>query len=512
MIISEMQSKLATWSTENKERKFDRLIRLIADRSWLSEAARITLASSGARTAGVDGVNKCKMEEILDLELEMLRHELLTGNYCPHPARRVYIPKANGKLRPLGIPCLRDRIVQRAMLMAMEPIWESDFHPVSYGFRPARSVHHAIRTIKMQLQDGNEQTNATAGRWVIEGDLASYFDTVHHRLLMKAVRKRISDQRFLSLLWKMIKAGCVDHGLFRASSEGVPQGGVISPLLSNIMLHEFDQWMEAKFLNKKARKDRWAWNFGILNKRPIAIHENRQWKPAISYCRYADDFVVVVKGTKAHAEEVREACRGFLEDKLKLTLNMEKTHITHVNDGFTFLGHRIIRKRGARGQMRPVSSIPWEKYRRFTEKLVKQLSGNYGMNRMDLVESLNRQLAGWANFYQYTDHTATIYSKVDRTVFWKLGYWLARKYKRGFRALMRDYVRSPEKGKARIWVLQGQNSRGFYGELALRRLITSRKRWFTWRNPNENPYILRSEKRRTIESYYDEVAFALSNT
>lgn len=507
-----MQSKLATWATKSKERKFDRLLRLIANKTWLSEAASITLASGGARTPGVDGINKRKMEEMLDLELDNLRHELLTGTYCPRPARRVHIPKANGKLRPLGIPCLRDRIVQRAMVMVMEPIWESDFHPQSYGFRPARSVHHAIRTIKMQLQDGNERTDATAGRWVIEGDLASYFDTVHHRLLMKVIRKRISDQRFLALLWKIIKVGCVDRGLFRASSEGVPQGGVISPLLSNIMLHEFDQWMEAKFLNKKVRKDRWAWNFGIQRKRPIAIRENRQWKPAISYCRYADDFVVVVKGTKAHAQEMREACREFLEDRMKLTLNMDKTHITHVNDGFVFLGHRIIRKRGARGRMRPVSSIPWDKYRRFTEKLVKQLSGNFGMNMMDVVESLNRQLAGWANFYQYTDHTATIYGKVDRTVFWKFGYWLARKYKRGFRSLMREYVRSPEKNKAKIWVLQGQNSRGFYGELALKRLITSRKGWFTWRSPAENPYILRSEKHRTIESYYDEVAFALSNT
>ena len=222
--------------------------------------------------------------------------------------------------------------------------------------------------------------------------------------------------------------------------------------------------------------------------------------------------VVIVKGTKAHAKEVREACQEFLEDKLKLTLNMEKTHITHVNDGFTFLGHRIIRKRGSRGKMRPVSIIPWEKYRRFTEKLVKQLSRDYGMNTMDLVESLNRQLAGWANFYQYTDHTATIFSKVDRTVFWKFGYWLARKYKRGFRTLMQDHVRSPDRGKAKSWVLQGQNSRGFYGELSLRRLITSRKGRFTWRNPAENPYILRSENRRTIESYYNEVAFALSIT
>ncbi|WP_459252213.1 reverse transcriptase domain-containing protein [Paraburkholderia sp. RL17-337-BIB-A] len=126
----------------------------------------------------------------------------------------------------MTVPCLRDRIVQRAMLMVMEPIWESDFHSASYGFRPARSVHHAIRAVKLQLQDGGE--HSVAGRWVIEGDLASYFDTVHHRLLLKGIRKRIADQRFLALLWKFIKAGCVDRDLFRASSEGVPQGGVIA--------------------------------------------------------------------------------------------------------------------------------------------------------------------------------------------------------------------------------------------------------------------------------------------
>jgi hypothetical protein len=221
---------------------------------------------------------------------------------------------------------------------------------------------------------------------------------------------------------------------------------------------------------------------------------------------------VVVKGTKTHVEEVRGVCREFLEEKLKLTLNMEKTYITHVNDGFVFLGHRIIRKRGPRGRMRPVTTIPWEKYRRFSEKLVKQLSDNYSMNVMDLVESLNRQITGWATFYQYTDYTATLFSKLDRTVFWKFGYWLARKYRRGFRSLMRDHIRSPDIGQAKTWVMQGQNSRGWYGELALRRLVTSRKGRFTWRNPAENPYILREQTRRTIESRYTDVAFALSNT
>src|ERR1035441_168513 len=223
LIIGEMQDKLARWSTENKERKFDRLLRLITDRTWLAEAARVTLASRGARTAGGVEVRKASDKK---------------------------------KLRPLSIPSLRDRIVERAMLMAMQPIWESDFHRLSYGFRPERRVDHPIARVKFQLQDGDSQS--LVGRWIIEGDLASYFDTVHHRLLMRAVRKRIADQRFLALLWKLIKAGSVDRGLFRAASEGVPQGGVLSPLLSNIMLNEFDQWMEANYLSGKVRKDRWA--------------------------------------------------------------------------------------------------------------------------------------------------------------------------------------------------------------------------------------------------------------
>lgn len=502
-----MQHKLATWSLADKERKFDRLLRVMTNRSWLHEAARITLASSGAKTPGVDGIDKQAMEDDLVSQLETVRTELLAGTYQPQPARRVYIPKANGKQRPLGIPTLRDRIVQRAMLMVMEPVWESDFHRLSYGFRPQRSVHHAIRTVKLQLQDGT----ASKGRWVIEGDLASYFDTVHHRLLMKCVRKRISDKRFLLLLWHMIKAGHVDKGLFRAASTGVPQGGVISPLLSNIMLNEFDQWLDDKYLGNKARKDRWYWNRTIKQQRPIALREKRQWKPAVAYCRYADDFVLIVKGNKAHAEAIRKQCRDFLEGPLKLTLNMDKTHITHVNDGFTFLGHRIIRKRGPRGTMRPVSTIPTEKFQRFAHKLTQELSGNYSMNKIDLVEHLNRQLSGWANFYQFTDYTAVMYGKLDRIVFWKLAKWLARKYRRSIKSLMRQWVKRPATGIAKTWVLFGRSGNGHLCGISLRRLVTSRKCRFRWRNPEINPYLLRDEKRSTVTSRYHDVAMAMSH-
>ena len=502
-----MQSKLATWSSEDSERKFDRLLRIMTDWSWLQEAARVTLASKGAHTSGIDGINKQVMESFLQEQLKEIRHDLLSGAYQPLPARRVYIPKANGKQRPLGIPTLRDRIVQRAMLMVLEPIWESDFHRLSYGFRPERSVHHAIRTVKFQLQD----SNVTSGRWVIEGDLSCYFDTVHHKLLMKCVRRRIRDPRFLNLLWRFIKVGHIDKGLFTAASKGVPQGGVISPLLSNIMLNEFDHWLDVKYLSKKARKDRWYWNRTIQDQRPIALSENRQWQPAVTYCRYADDFVVIIKGNKAQVQDIREACRCFLEDDLKLTLNMEKTKITHINDGITFLGHHIIRKRGPKGTMRPVSNIPKEKFRQFAQKLVKELSGNYSVNKIDMVESLNRKLAGWANFYQFTDYTAVTFGKLDRIIFWKLSKWLTRKYRTSIKKLMAKWVRSPSEGKAKIWMLSGLSGHGIFCKVALRRLVTSRKMQFRWRNPETNPYIIREEERNTVTSRYDDVAMAMSH-
>lgn len=259
MIISEMQRKLAIWTATDKDRRVDRLLRLICHPQWLRQAAETTLSSKGAKTPGVDGVTKFDLKEGLEEYLSLIRSDLLSGEYQPLPTKRIYIPKANGKKRPLGIPSIRDRIVQRAMLMAMEPIWENDFHSLSYGFRPERSVHHAVRTVRIQLTD----SNYSKGRWVIEGDLSSYFDTVHHRLLMKCVRKRISCKRFNSLLWKFITAGHIERNLFCATSEGVPQGGVISPLLSNIMLNEFDQYLDKCYLGKKVRQDRWSWNNSI---------------------------------------------------------------------------------------------------------------------------------------------------------------------------------------------------------------------------------------------------------
>ena len=500
-----MQCKLAAWTTEDPDRRIDRLLRLISDPVWLVEAARITLTSSGAKTAGVDGMTRQLLKPQLETVLQELRQELLSGSFRPAPARRIYIPKANGKLRPLGIHTLRDRIVQRAMLMAMEPIWESDFHHCSFGFRPSRSVHHAVRVVRMQLTDGPK---ASAGRWVIEGDLSSYFDTVHHRLLMKAIRKRICDKRFLDLLWLFLKAGHIEDGLFRAASEGVAQGGVISPLVSNIMLNEFDHYLEERHLCTKVRKHRYRWNESIEKGLSIAIQQDRKRKPTFSHCRYADDFVITVRGTKRQAERMREECRDFLEGKLKLTLNMDKTSITHVNDGFVFLGHRFVRKLGPHGKMRVVTNIPRDKSRNFAATLTKLLSGNHHLSRVDMVETINRKLNGWANFYQYVNFKANVFHHVDKVVFWKLAHWLARKYRTNLKSMMRRWIKRPTAEQAKTWFVRGKDSRGCYREIYLVRLVGRGSKRASFPSVTINPYLL--DGVRPINSSDDEDVMAFS--
>jgi group II intron reverse transcriptase/maturase len=501
-----MQHKLATWTTDSQDRRIDRLLRLVAHPDWLAEAARITLSSAGAKTPGVDGITKQQLQASLPNVLQELRQELLSGSFQPLPVRRIYIPKANGKQRPLGIPTLRDRIVQRAMLMAMEPIWESNFHPQSHGFRPKRSVHHAVRSLRMQLIDGKD---FAAGRWVVEGDLLSYFDTVHHRLLLKAVRKRICDRRFLKLLWQYLKAGHIDAGLFRAASEGVPQGGVVSPILSNIMLNEFDQYLQSCYLNYKVRKKTYRWNSSIKNGFPIAVSQGRQRKPTLSYCRYADDFIIVVNGSKQQAEDIREECRLFLETRLKLTLNMEKTCITHVNEGFVFLGHRFIRKRGSTGRMRVVTTIPREKTKSLLATLSRELSGNENISKSDIADRINRKLIGWANFYQYADYKGKVFNHIDHVVFWKMAHWLARKYRTKIKTLLRRWFRNPCAGKAKNWILRSKSASGEKAVLALERLVGRGFRRPCFQTPTGNPYLL-SDKSNARQSSFDDVVMAFS--
>ena len=201
----------------------------------------------------------------------------------------------------------------------------------------------------------------------------------------------------------------------------------------------------------------------------------------------------------------------LLEDTLQLTLNMEKTHITHVDDGFTFLGHRIIRKRGGTGRRRPVTQIPQDRAQRFVQRLVRELSTGYDRNRLDVVAHLNRRLAGWAAFYQYTDHTAGVFRRVDHVVFWQLARWMARKYRSGVAQELQRAVRAPQPSAAKTWVVTGRGPDGRGGTVVLRGLVGSPKGPCRWRNPPRNPYILDPETPPLLTSHYRDVAFALQH-
>lgn len=224
----------------------------------------------------------------------------------------------------------------------------------------------------------------------------------------------------------------------------------------------------------------------------------------------ATRLVLIVKGTRAQAEIIREECRSVLEGCLKLRLNMDKTRITHVNDGFIFLGHRIIRKRSRYGDMRVVSTIPKEKARNFAASLTALLSGNYSESKIDMVEILNRKLKGWAAFYQFVDFKAKVFSYIDRVVFWKLAHWLARKYRKGIAYLMRWWCKSPKPGQSKTWVLFGKTNHGKLNGEVLYRLVGQGKKLFRWRLPEGNPY-LRTEARNTYTSRYTEVVMAFAS-
>jgi len=242
--VSEMQRKLSQWATADPTKRFVDLYSLLCNDVWLRVAHHKVNANRGRETAGVDWQSMSHFNGDLDGNLERLRVMLKAKTFEPIPVRRVYIPKPNGKKRPLGIPGIRDRIVQEALRMILEPIWEADFSTHSYGFRPNRSTYDAMVYLGKRLT-GPGKTY----QWVVEGDITSYFDTIPHRRLIKAIKKRIADRDIRDLLWKFLRAGVMYQGDFHETLTGTPQGGIVSPLLANIYLHQLDKYMESKYLN-----------------------------------------------------------------------------------------------------------------------------------------------------------------------------------------------------------------------------------------------------------------------
>ena len=404
--MAEKQRFLAKTASEHPDHRFTNLYDLLHWDNWMHISAERVLARPGSQTDGVDKVTRAAFKADYERQMTTLIDQLKRRTYEPQPVRRVYIPKHDGKKRPLGIPALRDRIVQEALRAILDPIYESDFQPHSYGFRKGRCTMDAIAVLMPLLNTSLKYY------YVIEGDLQSYFDTVHHRTLMKLLRRRLKDRALLDLLWKFLKSGVMEGGLFGRTESGVPQGGVISPLLANVYLNEFDKWAAAQWDHPQhvRRRRRKA---GLGNYKMV---------------RYADDFVVICNGTKAEVKATKAAIQQFLENELHLTLSEEKTVITHVNDGFDFLGFHIQRK-WANGKwavhLRPTAKAK----ERVTRKLKDLTSRNWTwMDEYNRLTTLHAIVRGWAAYYRYTSFVQDI-EDVTSFVWFRYLYWLRKKHK-----------------------------------------------------------------------------------
>lgn len=299
---------------------------------------------------GIDGETVSDYAENLELNTELLYEKLKTNKYEPSPVRRVEIEKPDGGVRFLGIPTVKDRVVQQAIVNIIEPIYDATFHPSSYGYRPKRSQHEAVAKAE-RFMNKYELTE------VVDMDLSKCFDTLDHEIIMKTVAEQISDGKVLELIRKFLKSGVMNSETYVATEIGSCQGGVISPLLSNIYLNKFDQKMMAK---------------------------------GIRIVRYADDILIFAKDKKT-AGDYRTYATKILEKELKLTVNQKKTKLTNVRDGVEFLGFVIGRK---------VLMISPKRIKRFKDKVRAMTKRGIGRKLEDIIKELNPVLRGWMNYYR----------------------------------------------------------------------------------------------------------------
>jgi RNA-directed DNA polymerase len=410
VLVRRMQVKLHHWAAGDPGRRFGDLFNLVGDPAFLVHAWERVAGNKGARTAGVDRATVAWIESRIGVDafLRQLRDSLKSGEFRPAEVRRVMIPKASGKLRKLGIPTVADRVVQAALKLVLEPIFEADFLPCSYGFRPGRRAQDAVSEI--------QHMTSRKFTWVLEADIHACFDEISHAALMERVRRRISDKRVLALVKAFLKAGVMTSSGDREQTlTGTPQGGILSPLLANIALSELDehfarQWQQAMATwHQRDRRRRG----GLGN-----------WK----IIRYADDFVVLVSGERHHAEALREEVAAVLAP-LGLRLSEEKTRVVHIDEGFDFLGFciRRMRKRGTKQYF--VYTVPSKKAIQSIKDKVKDKTSRSTLHipAEEMIVSLGLTLRGWANYFRHGVSSA-VFGHVGHLAWTRLAKWLRRKH------------------------------------------------------------------------------------
>lgn len=451
-------SLLSQKAAQNTAYVFDRLYRNLFNPDFYLLAYSNIHANEGNMTVGadaetIDGFNIDKVNMLID--------QLKQETYRPNPVRRTYIPKKNGKLRPLGIPSFTDKLVQEVVRMLLQAIYEPVFKDSSHGFRPGRSCHTALLQVKTTCKGTN---------WVIEGDIQGFFDNINHAKLLELLARKIADGRLLNLIEKFLKAGYMEFRQVHHSLTGTPQGGIVSPILANIYLHELDVFMEtlcSRFTTNGTRRKNavyQAHNLARFQARKDGEYEKAETllkqmrtMPArdpldpnyikVKYCRYADDFIVMIIGSKQLAEQIREEIRAFLET-LSLVLSPEKTLITNLSDRrIRFLGYELakthedtkltenaqgVKKRAANGtiQLLVPADVVREKLKPFVRN-GKAIHHNARVNAplLDTLTLYNAEIRGLYNYYCLATDVSTKLGKFKFSHYYSLLKTVARKEK-----------------------------------------------------------------------------------
>ena len=362
------------------------LLEEILTKENLNKAYKKVYQNKGA--SGVDGITVYEIKEYIQNNSDEILNQIRNRRYKPQPVRRVQIPKDNGKKRNLGIPTVMDRIIQQAMVQVLSPIYEKQFSQNSFGFRPNRSCEKAVIKALELLNDGND--------WIVDLDLEKFFDTVNQDRLITIIRRTIKDGDVVSLIMKYLKAGVMENGIVKATNIGTPQGGNLSPLLSNIMLNELDKELEARGLN---------------------------------FVRYADDCIILVKSEKA-ATRVLNSITKFIEKKLGLKVNAEKSKVTRPTQT-KYLGFSFWRSAG--GKWKPKPHL--KSYQKLKRKLKALTSRSWSISLDNRIKQINYLVRGWINYFRIANMRQTII-EIDkhlrtriRVIIWKQWKRITRREK-----------------------------------------------------------------------------------